>query len=217
MKNGLLSRAQSVAQEIREDIIRGYLIPDMALIENEMVMKYSTSRNTVREALHQLQSEGLTTYIRNKGVYVRRLAKEDLREIFQARRLIELQAIYAFKKNNNTLIDQLEDDIQAAERAIEQENWQMVGTMSLRFHQHIVSALDNTLISNFFRIILAQLRLIFSLDPDEATFQRPWLEEDQKILQLLATCKFEAAHEALAIYLDISENKLLQLYDATSH
>ncbi|WP_336935885.1 GntR family transcriptional regulator [Acinetobacter soli] len=212
-----LSRANIVTQQIREDIIRGDLIPDMALIESEMVLKYQVSRNTLREALHQLQSDGLTTYVRHKGVFVRRLEKTDIREIFQARRLLELNAIHALKKDKGELIQLLESDIDMARDAYQQENWQMVATMSLRFHQHLVSALNNRLISDFFQNILAQLRLVFALSSDEATFQRPWLQKDRQILDLLVTQKFDAAYEALELYLMESEKNILQLDQPTKY
>ncbi len=64
---GGLSLSAQVANELREDIIGGRLLPGMALVESELVKAYNASRNTIREALHQLGREGLATYVRNKG------------------------------------------------------------------------------------------------------------------------------------------------------
>ena len=72
-KEPSLSLADQVAIELREDIIGGRLLPGMPLVESELVNAYNASRNTVREALHHLGREGLTSYVRNKGVIVRRL------------------------------------------------------------------------------------------------------------------------------------------------
>lgn len=78
-ENGL-SLADQVAHELLEDIINGLLLSGMPLVETELVRHYSASRNTVREALHLLGREGLTTYIRHKGVIVRRLTVDDVRD-----------------------------------------------------------------------------------------------------------------------------------------
>lgn len=71
--NTTLSLADQIARELRADIIGGRLLPGMALVENDLVKAYSASRNTIREALHRLGQEGLTRYVRHKGVMVRRL------------------------------------------------------------------------------------------------------------------------------------------------
>ncbi len=88
-----MSLADQIALELRADIISGRLLPGMALVEADLVTAYSASRNTIREALHRLEQEGLTRYVRNKGVMVRRLEREEVRDLFVVRRTLELQAI----------------------------------------------------------------------------------------------------------------------------
>lgn len=90
-----LSLADHITLELRADIIGGRLLPGMALVENDLVSAYNASRNTIREALHRLGQEGLTRYVRNKGVMVRRLGVDDVRDLFNVRRTLELQAISA--------------------------------------------------------------------------------------------------------------------------
>lgn len=88
-----LSLADQIARELRADIIGGRLLPGMALVEVDLVKGYNASRNTIREALHRLGQEGLTRYVRNKGVMVRRVEREEVRDLFVVRRTLELQAI----------------------------------------------------------------------------------------------------------------------------
>lgn len=88
-----LSLADQIALELRADIIGGRLLPGMPLIEVDLVKAYNASRNTIREALHRLGQEGLTRYVRNKGVMVRRLVRAEVRDLFVVRRTLELQAI----------------------------------------------------------------------------------------------------------------------------
>ncbi|EPJ96724.1 GntR family transcriptional regulator [Pseudomonas sp. CFII68] len=60
---------------------------------------------------------------------------------------------------------------------------------------------------------MAQLRLVFSSAPDEACFQAPWLARDRYIHDCLAEGDKLAAHEAMSLYLDDSE----QLLTPTHH
>ncbi|MFV3291589.1 GntR family transcriptional regulator [Pseudomonas sp. NY11955] len=211
-----LSLADQVACELREDIIGGRLLSGMALVEAELTSRYNASRNTVREALHQLGHEGLTTYVRNKGVMVRRLGLAEVRDLFLVRRTLEVQAILGSKPLREYQSDSMLDAIEAAELARDREDWQAFGTHSLRFHQHIVGLLRSPLLDAFFTNIAAQMRLVFAVAPNEENFQRPWLERDREIHDLLADGRRNDAAEAMTRYLDDSEHELLDLFSRPS-
>ncbi|MBV4476809.1 GntR family transcriptional regulator [Pseudomonas botevensis] len=206
-----LSLPDQVAIELREDIIGGRLLPGMPLVESELVNAYNASRNTVREALHQLGREGLTSYVRNKGVMVRRMGIDDVRDLFKVRRTLELQAIAASKPLREFQSDLMLDAIEAAQLARDRENWQAFGTHSLRFHQHIVGLMRSPLFDEFFTHVAAQMRLVFSNAPNEETFQKPWFERDRHIHDLLGDGRKKEAGEAMSSYLNDSELVLLDI------
>ena len=132
--NSGLSLADHITLELRADIIGGRLLPGMALVENDLVSAYNASRNTIREALHRLGQEGLTRYVRNKGVMVRKLGAADVRDLFNVRRTLELQAISASQPLRDYQSDRMLEALEATELAREREDWRAVGTHSLAFH-----------------------------------------------------------------------------------
>lgn len=213
--NAGLSLSDQVASELREDIIGGRLLSGMALVESELVQRYNASRNTIREALHQLGREGLATYVRNKGVMVRRLGLAEVRDIFLVRRTLEVQAILASKPLREYQSDRMLEAIEGAELAQDREDWQAFGTHSLHFHQHIVGLMRSPLFDEFFANIAAQMRLVFAIAPNEENFQRPWIDRDRQIHGLLGAGRKHEAAEAMTSYLDDSENALLDLLSAT--
>ena len=208
-----LSLADQIALELRADIMGGRLLPGMALVEVDLVKRYSASRNTIREALHRLGQEGLTRYVRNKGVMVRRVARDEVRDLFVVRRTLELQAI----AQSGTLAGdhdvRMQLAIEATTLAREREDWRAVATHSLVFHQHIVGLMRSPLFDEFFAQVIAQLRLVFCAAPDEQRFQSPWLERDREIYSLLANGNKSAAQEAMSLYLHDSERLSLALFD----
>lgn len=210
MSSGL-SLADHITLEMRTDIIGGRLLPGMALVESDLVTAYNASRNTIREALHRLGQEGLTRYVRHKGVVVRRLGVDEVRDLFQVRRTLELQAIAISKPLREYQSDRMLEAIEATELAREREDWRAVGTHSLCFHQHIVGLMRSPLFDEFFTNIVAQMRLVFCAAPDEEHFQTPWLERDRQIHDLLAEGEKRAAQEAMSHYLDDSEQLLLDM------
>ena len=211
---GALSLGAQLLLEMREDIIGGRLLPGTALVEAELVKAYNASRNTIREALHQLDREGLATYVRHKGVMVRRLGLAEVRDLFTVRRTLELQAILTSRPLREYQSDRMLDALEAAELAQSREDWRALGTHGLHFHQHIVGLLRSPLFDEFFATVAAQIRLLFSLAPDEEHFQRPWIIRDRQIHDLLAAGQRQSAAEAMASYLDDSENRLLDLLSA---
>ncbi|MBV7546439.1 GntR family transcriptional regulator [Pseudomonas sp. PDM26] len=213
-KEKSLSLPDQVAIELREDIIGGRLLPGTPLVESELVNAYNASRNTVREALHQLGREGLTSYVRNKGVMVRRMGIDDVRDIFKVRRTLQLQAIAASKPLREYQSDLMLDAIEAAQLAQDRENWQAFGTYSLRFHQHIVGLMRSPLFDEFFTHVAAQMRLVFSNAPSEESFQKPWLERDRHIYDLLGDGRKKEAEEAMSSYLNDSELVLLDILNS---
>jgi len=216
MSSGL-SLADHITLELRGDIIGGRLLPGMALVESDLVVAYNASRNTIREALHRLGQEGLARYVRNKGVMVRRLGIDDVRDLFQVRRTLELQAISASRPLREYQSDCMLDALEAAELAREREDWRAVGTHGLAFHQHIVALLHSPMFDVFFTNVVAQLRLVFCSAPDESCFQAPWLARDRHIHELLAEGDKRAAEAAMSLYLDDSEHVLLQMFAPASH
>jgi len=206
-----LSLADQIALELRADIIGGRLLPGMALVEAELVKAYNASRNTIREALHRLGQEGLTRYVRNKGVVVRRLEREEVRDLFVVRRTLELQAIAQSGAFTQDQSERMQNAIEATALAREREDWRAVATHSLLVHQQIVGLMRSPLLDEFFTHIAAQMRLVFSNAPSEETFQKPWLERDRQIHDLLVDGHKQAAGEALASYLNDSESLLLDI------
>lgn len=208
-----LSLADQIALELRADIIGGRLLPGVSLVEADLVKGYNASRNTIREALHRLGQEGLTRYVRNKGVMVRRLQRAEVRDLFVVRRTLQLQAIAQSGPLTDTQSGRMQNAIDATTLAREREDWRAVATHSLVFHQQIVTLMDSPLFDEFFAQVIAQLRLVFCAAPDEQSFQLPWLERDHEIYTLLTRNQTQAASEAMSLYLDDSEHLSLALFD----
>jgi len=154
----------------------------------------------------------LTRYVRNKGVMVRRLEREEVRDLFVVRRTLELQAIAQSGALTRDQSERMQDAIEATALAREREDWRAVATHSLLFHQQIVGLMRSPLFDEFFAQVIAQLRLVFCAAPDEQRFQSPWLERDRELYELLIHGDKSAAREAMSLYLDDSERQSLALF-----
>jgi len=83
------SLTSAVAERLREQIIRG-LLPEGAQLRQDAIAKeFRVSRIPVREALRQLEAEGLILIVQHRGAVVRALSPDDVEELFTMRALLE--------------------------------------------------------------------------------------------------------------------------------
>lgn len=82
-----------VAEYIRDAIYRNELQPGQQLQQEELAVKFGISRIPVRDALRQLQGEGLVDLYPNRGAFVSNPGVEELREVFELRILLETYAL----------------------------------------------------------------------------------------------------------------------------
>lgn len=82
-----------VLYELRNAIFENTLKPGDRLVENIIATQMGVSRTPVREALRQLEIEGLATNMPRKGTVVKGLSKEDALEIYDLREVLEGLAV----------------------------------------------------------------------------------------------------------------------------
>src|SRR5579862_981580 len=90
---------QAAAQAIRESIISGELRGGDRLIEQKWAARLGIGQPTLREALQELEHQGLLRKVPQRGTYVAQLSPEDYRLIQEVR--IPLEAIAVGKAAEN--------------------------------------------------------------------------------------------------------------------
>ncbi|MEQ0055916.1 GntR family transcriptional regulator [Klebsiella sp. JN_Kp127] len=93
------STADILASELKILINKGVLRDGDRLVERDLACQFSVSRIPMREAIQQLEREGLVEIYRNRGAVVKTLTAADVDEIYQLRALLEGEAIFHSLKN----------------------------------------------------------------------------------------------------------------------
>jgi len=202
------STAERVADVLRELIIRGDLPAGTPLREQQLVGSLDVSRNTLREAFRLLGRERLVAYTLHRGVAVRELDESDVHDIYRTREPLELMAVEYSARAPREAIEVLLQLVEAAERAVAEEDWKEVATLNIAFHQHLVELIGSERISNFFRIIDAELRLAFAKVEHAPDFFRPFVPRNRAIAELLLAGNRRAAAEELKAYLAEAERMI---------
>src|SRR5919109_4415462 len=83
------TKADEIALVIEDDIVSGRIEPGTVLRQEQLSERFGVSRTPIREALRRLAALGLVSFVPNRGVRVRTLSHEELREAFLVRAELE--------------------------------------------------------------------------------------------------------------------------------
>jgi DNA-binding GntR family transcriptional regulator len=164
------SRAERTADVLRERIIEGLFRPGERLSEEELSAALNVSRNTLREAFRQLGQEGVLVHEFGRGVFVRTLSTEDVRDIYAMRRILELAAVRNLPNAPAGALDAVRGAVESAEEAAARADWFTVGTANMRFHQAVAELTGSRRVRDVVRRLLAELRLVFVVMADLREF-----------------------------------------------
>lgn len=147
-----------VVEEIRQSIIRGNIAPGARLIERELISATGVSRTVIREALRQLESEGLVITIPNKGPVVRELTLEEARDLYAIRGVLEGLAARLFvERANDPQRSKLRDALDATIEAYSQGDPQRVLEQKNRFYSVLFEGSDSETISSMMGALYARI------------------------------------------------------------
>ena len=90
---GYKTLRESIVDIIRKRIINRELQPGQKIVEQELAKEFQTSRAPIREALRELENEGLVEYVRNAGCSVKEITFEESFEIYLMRANYEIMAV----------------------------------------------------------------------------------------------------------------------------
>jgi len=200
--------AEQVAETLRRQITNGALPPGTRLREEAVVAALGVSRNTVREAFRLLAHQRLVDHALHRGVHVRTVSPDDVRELFATRRLIQPLGIDAALRDA-TLCAALDEQVEAAAESATADDWTAVGTANMAFHLVMVAGCGSGHVTAMFEQLVAELRLAFLQMPDHKGLHEPYIDGNRRIVELLTAGRRADALTELASYLDSAEQQLL--------
>lgn len=130
-----------VFDKIRSDILNGKYKRGEELVESSIGKELGISRTPVREAIRQLELEGLVQLVPNKGAFVTGISEKDVRDIYLIRARLEgLAARMAAKNITPELLDAMEETVVLSAYHAKKEHYEQVCEMDSKFHKLLYKA-----------------------------------------------------------------------------
>ncbi|MEX3504667.1 GntR family transcriptional regulator [Corynebacterium sp. LK2510] len=183
----------TVADQLRQAISDGEYEPGQRFNEVRLAAELAVSRNTLRESLSLLVSDGLCERIPNRGVFLATPSAATLGDVFRARAAIEPAAILW---GEDLPVDALEDNVRAARAALDAGELGDVGRLNQKFHLRIVAATGSSTLESTMSRIAAYMRLSFlTVIKHVPDFHAPYIDNNAAVVAALRdNGREDAAH-----------------------
>lgn len=155
---------EQVAERLRLAIATGKFAPGARLIERELCEMMGVSRTSLREALRELQADGLISLQPNKGLSVSVVSLETARSIYEVRATLEGLAARLFARNaTDAQMAQLRDSIDRLAEVYRNFSAESFIAAKTRFYDILLEGAGNEVAAEMLRRIhtrVSQLRVV---------------------------------------------------------
>jgi len=192
----------TVTEYLRRQIITGELAANQRINETDLAADLKISRPPIREALRILENEHLVINSPRKGTKVTKISIEDLKDIYQAREMLECYAIDILKTKNIRILPNVIASVESTSRlSIPSQNDKEAVFNYLKafvdFHIKLIESAGNNWVIHFYNSIsshLARYQFIYLYIPGSG---RRSTEEHNQILDFIKTGNYGKAKKFL--------------------
>jgi DNA-binding GntR family transcriptional regulator len=201
-KNG--PRVQQVTETLRMAIIAGRFEPGERLIESVLSAELGTSRGPVREALRQLENEGLVMSFPYRGAVVLGVSDDEVHEVLIPIRLTLERSSFAraLEKMTDNDFAELGKQIWLMEQAGKANDLLKLVEADLAFHEIVILASGQLHTLQIWRTIEPRIRAYFYRYERFRSFEET-VDEHRALLAALQTRDPAIALEQLELHIDV--------------
>jgi len=168
------------------------------LVENTIAEQMNISRTPVREALRQLESEGLVVHMPRRGAIVQGITREDAIDIYDIREVLEgLVVRRACEERDDQEVERLNLCINQMERAIEKQSYDEVMQLHREFNNMVLTIGGSKRLTGIMKHLYEYLTSLRTISLESVERQRIALEEHREIVKAIEESNPEVG-EALA-------------------
>jgi DNA-binding GntR family transcriptional regulator len=208
-----------VIEAMRERIISGELDPGTNLSEIALAEAFGVSRTPVREALKQLQTEGLVEIRPRVGTFVTAPSRREINELFEMKGLLEGAAARLLAQRGAVPeLELLKQNLQNADRAVATDSRDSYAALVHEFHDLIIQGADNAKLHGHYRILMNQLAYQRLVKTSLAQPGRPVQSDSEHhhVVELIEAKDGDAAERVMRDHVRASHRALMAGLDAAS-
>ncbi|MGM8215045.1 GntR family transcriptional regulator [Bacillaceae bacterium W0354] len=194
-------------EQLKESIIKGYLVPEQRLNEVELAEKLGVSRTPIRDALTLLQKEGWIVK-RNSKLFVAPVLKEEVKNLFFIREYLEALSLnQAMLNKDDEFVNQLEE---INEKLTSDSNPNKVVDYGQEFHDLILKQANNPILERILQEIEERIEFYRRLSVSKVEGRsKKALEEHKEIIAAIRNDNIQEAEEAMRKHIQNSYKNII--------
>jgi DNA-binding GntR family transcriptional regulator len=190
-----------VAEEIRDRIVVGTLNLGQRVSDKDLASELRISRTPVREALLQLQAEGLIVMRPRSGTFVFAVSPEELKDICDLRAVFEAAAIQLGASiHPERMVSALATRIAEAAAAFESQDFARCEQLDTAFHETLIALSGNKYLMESYRTISDKVRALRSRLPQTRERISGAIAQHRRIVDLLALGRSRDAADEISAH-----------------
>ncbi len=203
------SLREQALDQLRNAVTSGELKPGTRLVETELSAALGISRGTLREALRQLQQEGLVEAGERGRLTVRTLTDAEILDMFAVRAALEGLAavIVSARADRDVLVGRLQTALDALEAATGSINHMV--EVDLRFHRLLCELTDNPTLLRTWEALAGSIRMSIMFAGTDKALSNMSVPRHQQIIDAIATGKPDKARAAMDRHMQEAAENLL--------
>ncbi len=200
LNRNLLS--ERVYEELEENILNGSLAPGDALPEIPLAEEFGVSRTPVREAIRNLELEGLVRSIPNRGTLVVGISAKDIDDIYAIRGYVEgLAARWAAEHVTAEQLGQMQNVVALQEFYAGRGDFVQVWQLDTRFHQLLYQASGSHVLRQTLSNLHRYIQRVRELSIKKPGRAGPSVREHRSVLEAIEKRNGKEAESRMASHI----------------
>ena len=203
-----------VRHEIERLILSGELPTGSRVNENAISLRLGVSRGPVREACRALVELGLLQLIPNRGVFVRRMDRHDVEEVYDLRAgLTGLAGSLLASKITDAEVERLRTLVTEMDNAADAGDFRRFYPINLDFHDVILQLTGNSRLIKSYRALVKEFQLFRTHGLVQSDALKESSTEHRAILAALESRDPGIAYEASFRHVQHGKQRMFAAFD----
>lgn len=152
--------SEKAYDKLKTMILSGRFKNDEALSERGLAALLSVSRVPVREAIKELEREGLLIVVPRSGIFIRRLSLDEVRELYEVRQAVEGMATFlCAEREQDGTVKAMREKLEALAADGKAMNHAAIQKASAAFHSMLFKVAGNSQLQSVYETIEPRIQL----------------------------------------------------------
>lgn len=193
---------EEISKVVIERILDGTYPPGSRIVESKLAREFGTSQAPAREAMRDLEGMNLVESLPHKGVRVRKIDPERLRQVYPVRSALEEMAgREAAPKMTDEIISSLEVVLNSMRKAADENDIHAVLGYDTRFHEIIIETAGNEVLLDMWHSLHVESRMFVNVKKGDWDLQMI-VEQHVPLVEIMKTRDPKSVSELMRAHIE---------------